>query len=286
MSSNELARVNSEDFSPELRAAIALVKGVEEDKKRQAQVRRKAVIALCVAVVTGAIDLYVLTYVWSFTHSFHFLERWVTGGMACMMIAAVAVTIFFGAMYKDEDPTSEVLVSGFFYFVTVMTVLPFLPALIAIGAIGYYFLEGEEGEIKQSGNKKILPSVCVRDRRFEDFRGLVEHIEAWNRALEWAKQLNLRVEHNVLEGGDRARAIDLLESLEQDQQFLTKRIAYCAALARQGDLGTCATQDATGVDLIADLSERVEEFHKRIERLRELDRRAIAAAEVHRLGKN
>lgn len=216
--------------------------------------------------------------------------RWYSGSfafvgstMSCGLSFAVLAAVIGGIALWNVDSVDKELKKAIWglggaaiALFLLVAFFPFLPLVLAAAVIAAFpFLSHQEGKHWATGVRN--------DIRFRDFEGLLEHIESWNQVAQWANQLRLRVAHNLLQGGDRERAIQLLVDLQADERFVRDRMAYCTALALQGELGSRVTRDDMGALLISDLSDRLDGFRQRVEKLREFDRKAIAAGEVRKL---
>ena len=263
-----------EPFLEHVRAAV-------ETRKKYVELRRYTKMTAVGLPFVTAFWVVVLGAIRWYSGSFAFV--WTTmdcGLMAAILVVGLGLFLLFGGPTNDDYETKKAVIGlGGIAIAMAFTFafLPFFPLILAgLVVVAFPFLQHQEGKHKATQTRS--------DIRFRDFEGLIEHIESWQQVAQWANQLRLRVVHNLLQGSDRERAVQLLADLQADERFVHDRMAYCTSLASQGPLGSRVTRDDMGALLISDLSDRLDGFRDRVEKLREFARTAIAAGEVRKLG--
>lgn len=118
------------------------------------------------------------------------------------------------------------------------------------------------------------------DSRFAYIADLYEQMTEWNKIVETIDQALAQVKHGLV--GEVPGLNELIEDLEEDQEYIRRQLLYVAEVLQSGELGDpdCATIDLS--DLIATNSHRFERTQERAQEVSDKIQRARAQMEVER----
>lgn len=236
---------------------------------------RKTLIAIAIAVVAWV----PISLIWIALISV--LGLWLGFLNVAVGSSAVGVAgLIFAWLLTDPSKKDAWLIwlrrciAGLSLPILCFNVLP-LVLLVAIVAAGFKY-------------GRLNPEVkrLIADDRVGEYRSLMSHLAIWN---EWAKFLNrlvMKLECGVIPEGLVTQAVEGLEAMRRDQDFLMSRIRYAEELAREGRLGASTSrQELLGEDFVLDQSTRLRQARDRVRQLQEIDARTIAALEIAAAGR-
>ncbi|MDP2631252.1 MAG: hypothetical protein Q8P30_00610 [Candidatus Uhrbacteria bacterium] len=284
--------VNLEDATtvPEgLREQLEQVRHVLADREKK-KLSSNLWLALATLAAPVLLGIWVALDVWMAYKDtgwdFSFLWSTPAMGLPVVFIALIAAVIVFAAgelltfLGAIEDHNLDYF-SGFIILAGVVALLagvfaflPYLPFLYMFGVL-IAFLTNEFKIDNMHREERF-------DKRFAEYNVLIDEIEDWNDSADHLNDLRLKVEHGLFEEEFEQTAIDAIEAMRADREALERRIEFASELASQGSLGSRPSHGTAGEFLVHRIADRSDDRNERQERLREVDKKAIAAMQVRK----
>ncbi len=202
-------------------------------------------------------------------------------------VGGVVLAILLAVIAASENNTSAaalpIAIGGLAIGALILSfpIFPVVLLALAFGARTWLRRTGRDlNQVRtHRASAEVLPLIEV-DSRTPEYRSLLEHISMWHEWTEFLNRLIDKLECGVVPTNLVESAETALERLRADEAFLRGRIEYCTRLSQEGQLGAVPVRDQIGADLVQGLSARMDDMRRRIEKLREIDAKAIAALEV------
>lgn len=274
-----------------LKAQLAVIADIEAERAIIKRLKTFTGIAAGLAVpLSGLWAVAMMWYRYYYAYNWDFLLSPLLTGVpimvVCGVISAVAV-----AVVKDGRSTYDELapwafigggISAIIGLITLIGTLPFtLPfivwAVLTIAMI--YFVTWPHLGTKLVGSDRRL-DVIIADNRYDDLQSFIGLQATWSDYTQLLNRLILKLEHHQIDEVLVPEVEKGLEALRASEKFVRDRLQYMHALASEGNLGTRTVRASLTDFAIHDLSGRMDDMKAQVARLREIDRKAVAALQV------
>ncbi len=289
-----IARFNRAEvgFNTRLHGQLATVRMIED--LRAAYKLRLKITGVAAGLAIPATGLWAAAMLyWRYYHAFDW--SFVTDAIGSLPAAIVCGAIAAGCLaYLRSDSTPfngsaltallGLVVCGFISVLAFLWALPFVfPLLLwaAIIGLGIYYASWPHlgSSIRVDGNSVAIDQLMA-DNRYEDYRSFLGLQSTWNEYAELLNRLALKLEYNQFEPAIVPIVTEALAAMRADQRFVEDRCSYLERIAQEGDLGTKTARAQLGAAVIHELSGKLDDMRKRIDQLKEIDGRQVAALQV------
>lgn len=276
-----------------LKAQLAVIADIEA--KRSLIKLWKNVTSFAVVLAVPLSGLWAATMMWwRYYHAYNwdFLLSPLLTGVPIMVVCGIVVAIAKAVTnYFDDKPVDGAVIgvtiiggigaaiTGFFTFLgTLPFTLPFLVWAVLVVAKVHLGTWPHLGS-KLAGSDRRVDKI-IADNRYAELCSFLQLQGTWSDYAQLLNRLALKLQHNQIDPQYVPRVVEGLTALRASEKFVQDRLQYMYAIAAEGELGSrTARADLTDV-AIHDLSGRMDDMREQVAKLREIDRKAVAALQV------
>lgn len=227
---------------------------------------------------------YYHAYNWDFL-----LSPFLTG-VPIMVVCGIIATIAAVVLVKSDNNSTDLGMFAFFgggiaalvgvatFIGTLPFTLPFLVWAVLVIAKIYLSTWPHLGS-KLAGSNRQVDGI-IGDNRYDDFSSFLQLQATWSDYAQLLNRLVLKLKHHQIDKEVVPEVEKGLLALRASEQFVRDRLAYMYAIASEGDLGTRTARAGLTDFAVHDLSGRMDDMRKQVAKLREIDRKAVAALQV------
>jgi hypothetical protein len=273
-----------------LRGQLATVQTVENLRTAiKLRLKITGVVAALAVPLSGLWAAFMLYWRYYHAYNWSFATEAIAGGCLTALIAGVisAVSFRLGRDFVGDDKLSFLFggaVSGLIAVLGLLWALPFILPFIVWGAIVvlgiYYATWPHLGSSVMLGGVTTAIAKLEGDNRYQEYREFLQLVATWNDYAQLLNRIVLKLEHNQFDQAIVPMVEEALAAMRADQRFVEDRCAYLEQVAQEGEIGTLTARAKLGAAVVHELSGRMTEMRRRVDELREMDTRAVAALQV------